>query len=188
MKKEVSAQELIIQVAFDEFSKKPYNKVSIFQIAKKAGMSRTLFYFYFKNKEQLYLALISKLSEMFFLQYKVDKTSNIFSHTKNIFLFVISLKDTVYRAFINNMFEYITPDMGKKLMLQKGKKQKCGLFYELFLKTFPKETLHLILLMLFSVFYASAKAYFDDAISKEQAITQYDKAIILLQKALKEGD
>ena len=41
-------KQVLLKSAIAEFSALPYEKVSIFKIAEKAGISRSGFYYYFK--------------------------------------------------------------------------------------------------------------------------------------------
>ena len=58
-------QDAIIDSAIAEFSENPYEKVSIFLIAKRAGMSRSGFYYYFSGKEDVYRCLLLRLLREF---------------------------------------------------------------------------------------------------------------------------
>jgi TetR/AcrR family transcriptional regulator, ethionamide resistance regulator len=45
-----------------------YTDLSVEQIAARAGISRTAFYFYFNDKRHLLMRLVERLSELFFVQ------------------------------------------------------------------------------------------------------------------------
>jgi AcrR family transcriptional regulator len=51
----------LFNAALDEFIEKGYEQASINTILKRAGMSKGQFYYHFKTKEDLYLALIAIL-------------------------------------------------------------------------------------------------------------------------------
>lgn len=56
----MNKKESIIKAALDEFSQNDYEQASINKIIKEAKTSKGNFYHYFKNKEELYMALVSE--------------------------------------------------------------------------------------------------------------------------------
>ncbi len=61
--KEFEHSEQLFDAALAEFIDKGYDRASINTILQNAGMSKGQFYYHFKNKEGLYLALIGVLIE-----------------------------------------------------------------------------------------------------------------------------
>lgn len=57
-------QERIINAGFRIFSRNSYKKSPVQEIADKAGISKSLLFFYFKNKKDLYLFLWKKVEEI----------------------------------------------------------------------------------------------------------------------------
>lgn len=55
--------EALLEAALAEFAEHGYEQASINRILAKAGMSKGQFYYHFKNKEDLYFALIGLLIE-----------------------------------------------------------------------------------------------------------------------------
>lgn len=55
--------EALLEAALAEFAERGYAQASINRILARAGMSKGQFYYHFKNKEALYLALIGLLIE-----------------------------------------------------------------------------------------------------------------------------
>ena len=53
-----NTKERIIDVALDFFTRKGFSGVSVREIVEKAGVSKPTLYYYFTNKEDLYLSLI----------------------------------------------------------------------------------------------------------------------------------
>jgi TetR/AcrR family transcriptional regulator, ethionamide resistance regulator len=45
-----------------------YTELSVEQIAARAGISRTAFYFYFNDKRQVLMRLVERVSELFYMQ------------------------------------------------------------------------------------------------------------------------
>ena len=64
---------VLLESAVSEFSALPYEKVSIFKIAQNAGVSRSGFYYYFKDKEDIYKYLIDQIKEEFMTELGKDK-------------------------------------------------------------------------------------------------------------------
>lgn len=50
----------ILDAALEEFAKKDYKSASTDDIAARAGISKGLLFYYFKNKQSLYLALVEE--------------------------------------------------------------------------------------------------------------------------------
>jgi AcrR family transcriptional regulator len=61
--KEFEHSEKLFEAALEEFIDNGYQQASINAILGKAGMSKGQFYYHFKNKEGLYLALIDVMVE-----------------------------------------------------------------------------------------------------------------------------
>lgn len=57
-------QERIINAGFRVFSRNSYRKSPVQQIADEAGISKSLLFFYFRNKKELYLFLWKKVEEI----------------------------------------------------------------------------------------------------------------------------
>src|SRR5690554_1687543 len=56
-------EKLIVQSAIKLFSSRGYHATKMDDVAKQAKMSKGLIYFYFKNKEDLYMAVTTKAFE-----------------------------------------------------------------------------------------------------------------------------
>lgn len=74
-------QNRILNAGFRVFSKNSYRKSPMLEIANEAGISKSLLFFYFKNKKELYLFLMKKAEEIT-MQCLIDsgcyKESDIF--------------------------------------------------------------------------------------------------------------
>lgn len=57
-------QEKIINVGFRVFSQNPYKKAPVAEIASRAGISKALLFYHFKNKKELYLFLWEKAIDL----------------------------------------------------------------------------------------------------------------------------
>ena len=56
-------QGRIMQAALEEFAEKDYKRASTDDIAARAGISKGLLFYYYKNKESLYLDLVRSVKE-----------------------------------------------------------------------------------------------------------------------------
>ena len=59
-------KRVILDAAEQEFSAHSYDKVSVFNIARNAGMSRSGFYYYFSGKEDIYQLILFELRDELF--------------------------------------------------------------------------------------------------------------------------
>ncbi len=57
-------KEKLFEIALDEFIEKGYDKASLNNILKEAGISKGSFYYHFNNKQELYLYLFKTIHEM----------------------------------------------------------------------------------------------------------------------------
>lgn len=60
-RKDFTHRDELFKYALEEFSARGYEQASINTILEKAGMSKGQFYYHFKSKEALYLALIAEV-------------------------------------------------------------------------------------------------------------------------------
>lgn len=113
-KLESEKKNLIIRTALEEFSTRDFDQASINQISKKAGLSAGNLYYYFENKEDLYMTVVEYVMKE--LSLELGEFSNMLfegSFWENIKLWVlkrlkISLRDKEVGYFINKLFEYDT--------------------------------------------------------------------------------
>lgn len=73
----------IVEVSLMLFSKYGYKKTAVDEIVMEAGISKGLFYHYFRNKKDLYLHLYKELSIL--LTEKIYKISNADNTPKDLF-------------------------------------------------------------------------------------------------------
>ena len=67
----------ILDAALEEFAKKDYKSASTDDIAARAGISKGLLFYYFKNKQSLYLALAEETKERIESHLKLQKMRQI---------------------------------------------------------------------------------------------------------------
>ena len=106
----------LIDSAIREFSSLPYEKVSIFKIAQNAEVSRSGFYYYFKDKKDIYEYLINDLKDELIDKYiDSEKTINIFLLGKYIFQFIAGIKGSGRESLFRNIVQNTKPDDIKML-------------------------------------------------------------------------
>ena len=57
-------QQAIINAGFRVFSQNTYKKSPVSEVAKEAGISKSLLFYYFRNKKELYLFLWEKCAQV----------------------------------------------------------------------------------------------------------------------------
>lgn len=65
-------RERILNIAFKHFSKFGYSKTTLTGIAKELGIQKTALYYYFKNKEDIFQAIVLQEAENFY--FNLSKT------------------------------------------------------------------------------------------------------------------
>lgn len=74
-------QQRIINAGFRVFSQNSYRKSPVSEIAKAAGISKSLLFFYFRNKKELYLFLWEKAADItleYLTEYKCYEPDDLF--------------------------------------------------------------------------------------------------------------
>ena len=62
---DIETRERILQTAFEMFGRYGYDGVSIDQISKACGLSKGAMYWYFRNKEALFVECVKRLRKLF---------------------------------------------------------------------------------------------------------------------------
>ena len=96
-------QNKIINAGFKVFSHNTYKKSPVNEIALEAGISKSLLFFYFKNKKELYIFLLKKVEEI------TKKTLAEAGINESDDIFEMMYKGLIIKAKM--MKDY--PDMGK---------------------------------------------------------------------------
>ena len=103
-------QDNILTCAFNEFSENDFDKASIFSIAQKSGFSRSSFYCYFKDKNDIYKYLVynflkPKLNEV---KNSQDKPLNFLP--KSMFEYLISFYGKTEQSFVQHLLKNMNPE------------------------------------------------------------------------------
>ena len=100
----IEKQNRIINAGFKVFAENSYKKSPVNEIALEAGISKSLLFFYFKNKKELYLFLLKESEE---ITKRTLMESGVYNKDDDIF-------DMMYKGLLvkaKMMRDY--PDMGK---------------------------------------------------------------------------
>ena len=98
-------QDRIINAGFRVFSRNSYKKSPVQEIALEAGISKSLLFFYFKNKKELYLFLWQKVEELVTGELNNSDTGK----AKDLF-------DLMYQSLITKVkLLYNYPDIGRSI-------------------------------------------------------------------------
>lgn len=119
-------QELVVASALKEFSSQPYDKVSVFQIAKRAGISRAAFYSYFADKQDVYRHIINSIFKGFWDSVAAKGGADITELPLVMFDFFYRFKFTKTQDFITQLVANAKPDTMEVFLafLTKGDKNK----------------------------------------------------------------
>lgn len=104
-------KDKLLNAAVQEFSKHPYAKVSVFKIAQKAEISRSNFYYYFRDKEDIYKYLIYEVKEDFMQGLgELKEPFDLFWFAEKVFDYIASIKGTDLESFFSNLVDNVTPE------------------------------------------------------------------------------
>lgn len=184
-------QKRILNAAFNEFSKYPYDKVSVFQIAKNANISRASFYFYFADKKDIYLYLLNKLkTEMFNSMDIHNEAIDPFDIILKIFNLFVDYKNTDIQEFIEMFFRNSTPTT-QNVFITDLRPITTNLKCKIDVSRYNKNITENQFLNLFDMaFYGMLKNlnyYYEDKISKKEALESFNRIVYyMLNGILKE--
>lgn len=165
-------REQILASAIHEFSALPYEKVSIFKIAQNADVSRSGFYYYFKDKRDIYEYLINEVKDEFVELHDLkNREIDIFGLGESIFEFIISIKGSAREAFFRRVVSNTSADDLKMFFTFIDNPQaeyliKCS--FEGITVTSADQLKGIIMFMATGIMYA-AGGYMDNDYSLEDA-------------------
>ena len=181
-------KQKIIDCAFKEFSENSYDKVSIFQIAKEAEISRASLYCYFENKEDIYCFLLRQIAEPFCNQIEKQAKFDIFELSTKLFLYFSDFKYTNKKDFIIKIFENLNP-INQKFFFDNiiPEKENLPIVTDDF-KYIDEAHLHIILYLLLSNTAISIIKYFTSDMEKNLALENFNKLIEILKFGILKGE
>jgi len=130
MPKEKNKEKLILDAAIRLFTSKGYQDTRMSDISQEVGMSKGLTYFYYKNKEDLFMALTKKAFDQFkdeFREVYLSKGKTGLEKITDLVIRVVdfaSKNQILYDAIINFM------DLVKKYNQEESRKEIDPLILE----------------------------------------------------------
>ncbi len=91
MSKKIDTRESILAVSQRLFSHYGYAGTSMSVIAAEVGINKSSLYYFFKNKQQIYITIISNILERVREEYSVDPSKNPSKILKEILLSTLTL-------------------------------------------------------------------------------------------------
>ncbi len=182
-------QNLIIESAYNEFATNSYDKASIFLIAKKSGISRTSFYCYFKDKDDIYKYLVDKIMQPHILNLKSnDKSFSLFYFAQKMFDYFISFYDKKEKQFIVSMLKNMNPKNIRYFSNDLSKNSSngpCGIIINtdnISIKT-PYDIYIVSFTILCNMSFCLIE-YFEDRITKDEAYVSFNRTLEILQNGV----
>lgn len=187
-------KEQILMAAQKEFSEHPYSKVSIFKIAQQAGISRSGFYYYFKDKKDIYEHLLGNIKNEFISIYATEdnKKMDLFTLAEYIYEFITSLKGTDREPFLRMVISDVTPEYLKSFFVKSVYEERCGesqirITLDDIRYGSVQELKGIIFLLSSSIIY-SAGSYFENEESLEDGKQKLYQMFNILKFGISKGD
>ena len=151
-KEREARQNLIIKAARKAFGQKTYDKVSMAEIAKAAGIAKSSIYTYFKSQEELYIKIAFLDSQVFIREFKniiEHENKDIVKVAINYFLDYYILHEAQWRM-ITHFALHGNKDQKSVEKLNLVGRELLDLFDYMFSKLGKKENIRLLSHTLFS--------------------------------------
>lgn len=99
-------QELFREKLYDIFSRYSFHKLNINIISSELGITRTAFYYYFQDKNDVYKYLVTYQKEKFIKEciFNQNKKIDLLELLNALFNFLARYKDTPYQGFFEDLF------------------------------------------------------------------------------------
>lgn len=186
----------LLDAAVEEFSTAPYERVSVFKIARSAGISRSGFYYYFSNKSDLYAYIYFELIQSDFINYmnSLEEKYDIFRVFEARFDYYLSIKGTQNEPLIKQMVQNLKSCDLLKVLNEKPISLFCGIeksellnkrFDTLFsffdnldtstLNVENKEDILVLIMLINTITLKYVSSYFDGKITLEEAKLGYKR-------------
>lgn len=182
-------QNNIVECAYNEFANNSYDKTSIFLIAQKAGISRTSFYCYFKDKTDIYNYLMDMIMQPHIKNLKNKKKSfSLFYFAKEMFDYFVSFYDKQEKQFIVSMLKNMNPKNIKYFSTDLSAKSlngPCGLIINtdnINIKS-PYDIYIISFTILCNMSFCLIQ-YFEGELKKEEAYANFNRTLEILQNGV----
>ncbi len=183
-------QNQLIEASYKVFGENTYFGTSINQLTEALNITRTAFYYYFYNKEDLYDYLVSLQKDCFINNYIYDKNRKL--DLEEIFIllfdFLSTFKNTQMKNFFLDLFFNISYDRQEEL-LEKLNNENFSHFIgfdEYNIET--KEEAMEIVYIMFSIVGREIFNYYQTSISLEDAKASLIRKIDLIKYGIDKGE
>lgn len=111
-------RERLIEAAMQLFTERNYTDVAIHEIAEAAGMTRSAPYYHFRNKEDLYVAVVHRQLRSLFsrVQEETAAAATFRGQLEAIVKVAVEMTSTPYGRFISDFHNHISPDQQRVIM------------------------------------------------------------------------
>lgn len=179
-------QDKIIKSAYNEFSKNTYEKASLFLIAQNSQISRASLYCYFKDKEDLYKYLVYNIMKPHIDNVLTQKSNQPFYLAKSLFDYFVSFYKKPEQSFVSTMLKNMNPSTISYFSKDLKNEKICDLILNHKLLNTKSETyIYIISVSILSNMAICLLQYFENIISKKQAIQYFDNTLNILSKSIK---
>ena len=176
-------QDNILTCAFNEFSENDFDKASIFSIAQKSGFSRSSFYCYFKDKNDIYKYLVynflkPKLNE---LKNSQDKPLNFLP--KSMFEYLISFYGKTEQSFVQHLLKNMNPENIHYISYELQSSPLLVNCNKINLKT--QYDLYIVSTVFLCNMAIAILNFFDGTYTKKEAEDYFDRVLQMLENSVK---
>jgi AcrR family transcriptional regulator len=111
-------RERLIEAAMRLFTERNYTDVAIHEIAEAAGMTRSAPYYHFRNKEDLYVAVVHRqlLSLFDRIREELAAAGSFRAELGAIVNVAVEMTSTPYGRFISDFHHHISPEQQRLIM------------------------------------------------------------------------
>ncbi len=185
-------RKAVLDAAFNEFSRVPFDEASIKNIINEAGIPRGSFYQYFENKEDLYIYIIHNIGASKFVSLTKllkDNRGDLFKAFNMLFIQEMELfKNKKYHELFKNFYSHARLSMLDKISRKRymesmsRKNRELTKFVDLSLYKIKNEEVlvELIQVMLMSTRYVLIHGDNED-LNDESMIDRYKSILDILK-------
>ena len=183
-------QNQLIEASYKVFGENTYFGTSINQLTEALNITRTAFYYYFYNKEDLYDYLVSLQKDCFINNYIYDKNRKL--DLEEIFIllfdFLSTFKNTQMKNFFLDLFFNISYDRQEEL-LEKLNNENFSHFigFDEYNVETKEEAMEIVYIM-FSIVGREIFNYYQTSISLEDAKASLIRKIDLIKYGIDKGE
>lgn len=188
-------KQKLIEAAYKSFIDKPSQLVSINEISKNLGITRTAFYYYFSSKEDIYQYIVNLEKEKFLNNYVHNSTQklDLFEIFILLFEFLSTYKDSPKKSFFIDLFYNIRYDDQNELLSEFMDSYKLSQLthFKGFdnLIDMSKEEMNEMIRLIFGLVYHEILIYYKKDISFKEAKKALEKKMDFIKHGIikKEG-